>query len=388
QWHRAIAWFESGIGAIALNDIARMFRSRQTILIFIVAPLLYIAIYGLALNPDVQNIKLGVVDYSNTPASRELISTFVENRIFAFEASLQNQSHLEQSIEHGRIATGLVIPPDFERSLQNQTAQNQTATVQVLMDGVNANTTGILNGYVQQLVNHYSETYHPPGSSPIAETGTQAIALSTAILYNPGLVSSWYFIPGVLTVILLGVSVLSAATAMTIEKEQGSFDQLIMTPITPLELLIGKLLPLFVLMLFVVALSLGFAGFAFHLPIRGSILLVMIVSGLFILIGLGIGLLLGILSQNFLQAYLLSFFLTVPMIQLSGTYTPIESMPRLFQHVSQLNPLRHYVVMIRHLLLKGTSIEPLLPHFVILCFSIVILAIAIHAGLNQSIERE
>jgi ABC-2 type transport system permease protein len=382
-WHSLISWIENGMGAIVLKDTAQIFRSRQTLLIFVIAPLLYITVYGFALNPDVQNIRLGVVDYSNTPTSRELISTFTETQIFTVEERVQTQEQLEKRIEQGRITTGLVIPPEFDRLL----IQDQTATVQVAIDGVNANTAGILNSYVQHIVNHYSETYNPQGSFLGASAGNQAIVPTTNILYNPGLVSSWYFVPGVLSVILIGVSTLAAATVMTSEKEQGSFDQLIMTPITPLELLIGKVMPLFVLVLGVVLLSLAFTAIMFHLPIRGSLLLLMLVSALFIIVGLEIGVLLGILSSNFLQAYLLSFFITLPMIQLSGAYTPIESMPQLFQQVSQLNPLRHYVAIARHLLLKGTTIEPLLPNLGVLCLSIVVLTIAIYTGLKKLIDQ-
>lgn len=348
--------WDSGIWAVVIKDTVNLFRDRQTVSLFLIAPLLYVAVYGFALNPDVQQVRLGVVDYAQTAASREFVSFLATSQVVEPTFYTWQDDELVRSQLANDINVALIIPPEFNRQLIQP---DQVAEVQILIDGVDANRAGILRSYLSQIISQYR---YPAGQSP----ELALITPQTKILYNPGLVSSWYFVPGVLGVILTGISTFAAAASMTAEKEYGTFDQLVLTPLTPSEILLGKLLPLLVIILGMVLLAVGFAQIIFHLPFRGSVFLFLLSTSVYIMLAAELGLLLGLISQNLLQAYLTSFFINLPLIQLSGAYTPIEAMPPLFQWLSNLNPLRHYIVLLRGILLKGGNFSLLWQLFVLL----------------------
>lgn len=338
----------NGIFAILFKDLINMGRDRQLIVVFILAPLLYMTIYGFALNPSVEQVSLGVVDYAQTEASRELIDTLTASNVVVPKVPTFDEKHLTRSLLAGEIKVALIIPPTFNRQL---TADEKTAEVQLLLDGVDANRVGIVQSYLRQIIAQY------PDEDNAAQPSL--LNLQTTIPYNPGLVSSWYFVPGVLGVILTGISTFAAAATMTAEKDYGTFEQLLLTPLLPWEVLLGKLLSLLAIILVMVGMAMGFARLVFDLPFRGSVLLFVISTCIYILLASELGLILGLLTQNLLQAFLASFFMNLPLIQLSGAYTPIEAMPPLFQKLTLLDPLRYYILIVRSVLLKGNGFDVL-----------------------------
>jgi ABC-2 type transport system permease protein len=338
--------WESGIWTVVVKDMATLLRDRQNLLVFVWPPLLYIMIYGFALNPNVQQVSLGVMDYARTASSRELVATLAASQVVTPRVHVLRDEDLVRSLLSGQVEVAITIPPEFDRQL----VQHAQAEVQILIDGVDANRAGILQGYLGQIIRQFRYPHDFLAAPPILQT-------QTVMLYNPGLVSSWYFVPGVIGVIFTGICTFAGAAAMTAEKDHGTFEQLILTPLAPWEVLLGKLLPIFAIVLAMVLLSTSFAQIMFGLPFRGSLLWFVVGTSAYMTMAISLGLLLGLLTQNLLQAFLTSFFINLPLVQLSGAYTPIEAMPPLVQHLSALNPLRHYIALVRSILLKGSGVE-------------------------------
>ena len=360
--------FEGRFWALAIKEVNQILRNKELISLLIFPPTLQLVIFGLALNPNVEHIKLGIVDYSNTPASRELVSAFTENQVFSAERYSTSVAPLSQQVQEGKVTAGLVIPPYFNRDLNQD---DTSAEVQVLINAVDANTAGIASGYITQIVEQYSRKLNPSQAPPLVDPQVN-------YLYNPGLTSSWFFVPGVLGVVVTLISTLVSAATLVREKDTGTLEQLLMTPAAAWEILLAKIVPLFVLVMGDSILALGVAHLVFALPVRGSFLLFLIFSGLYTFVGIGIGIILATVSRSQQQAQLSSFFITLPVMQFSGAISPIESMPRVLQYFSLLNPLRHYVQILRGLLLKGVGLDVLWPNaLALLVFAIVLLTISI-----------
>ncbi|NEO18195.1 MULTISPECIES: ABC transporter permease [unclassified Moorena] len=337
-----------GVWAVVLKEMTNIFRDRQLITTIVLVPVFFVMFYGFALNPSVEQVSLGIVDYAQSSASRELIATLTTSDVVVTRVQTLAEKNLVRSLLAGKVKVALVIPPEFDRQL----SQGNLAEVQVLIDGVDANRVGILRGYLSQIVRQYRYRNHNSPESSL-------INLQTTILYNPGLVSSWYFVPGVLGVILTAISTFAASSTMTAEKDYGTFEQLLLTPLLPWEVLLGKLLPLLGIILVMVLITNGFSQVVFNLPFRGSWLMFMTSTIVYIVLTSELGLILGLLNQNMLQAFLTTLFINVPLVQLSGAYTPIEAMPPLFQGLTLLDPLRYYIFILRSVIVKGIGFEML-----------------------------
>ncbi len=352
--------------SLVQKEVRQILRNKQLIVLLIFPPTIQLLVYGFALNPDVHNLRLGVVDYAQTAESRDLVSAFTENQIFLLEQPLLKESELGEQVETGHLDVGVVIPPDFSRNL----VSGKESEIQILIDGVNANTAGIASGYIRQMVQQYSlNLATTPINIPIA---TQVI-----FLYNPGLISSWFFVPGVMGLVLTLIGSIVSAITVVKEKDTGTLEQLLMTPANAGEILIAKVVPLFFLLMGDVLLALTLGRLIFGIPFRGSLLLFLGLSGLYVFVGIGIGIMLATLCQSQQQVVLTTFFINLPMVQTSGAIAPIETMPPFFQTLSWFNPLRHYITIVRGILLKGVGLEALWMNVLMLAaFAIVLLAVS------------
>ena len=358
--------FESRFWALTLKEIRQILKNRQLIFLLIFPPTVQLLIFGLALSPDVDHLSLGVIDYANTAESREFISALVENQVFEVAAVPSDQTALEQQVKNGQLTVGLVIPPEFDRDLN----QGESTDIQVFIDGVDANTAGIANGYINQIVNQYTRNTNPQFPAPPVETQTR-------FLYNPGLISSWFFVPGVIGMVLTLTGSLVSSVTVIREKDVGTLEQLLMTPAAGWEILLAKVVPLFVLLMGDVLLASAMGRFIFQLPFRGNYFLFFALSGLYVFVSIGLGILLATLSRTQQQVVLTSFFFNVPIIQFSGAIAPIESMPPFFRFLAWFDPLRHYVAIARSLILKGVAVDALLPHIAALfVFAVVLLTVS------------
>lgn len=365
--------FNSRLWALATKEINQILRNKQLIFLLVFPPTIQLLIFGLALSPDVKFLKLGVVDYANTQTSRELIAALTANQIFLPQDYLFDEAQLGDQVRLGKITAGLVIPPDFDRRL----AQGQTAEVQVLIDGTDANTAGIANGYMSQIVQQF-------GRQLQLNPAPNSINPEVIFLYNAGLNSAWFFVPGVLGLVLTLTSSLVSSSAVVREKDTGTLEQLLMTPAAAWEILLAKIVPLFLLLMGDVFLALTVAKLVFNLPFRGNLLVFVLISAIYLVVGISIGILLATVSKNQRQVVLTSFFINLPLIQTSGAIAPIESMPTFFRYLSLINPLRHYVAIARGFLLKGVGIVELWPHVLTLIgFAVVLLVFSVRKFRNQ-----
>ncbi|PZV02407.1 MAG: ABC transporter permease [Leptolyngbya sp.] len=356
----------SRLWSLTLKEIRQILKNRQIIFLLLFPPTVQLLVFGLALNPAVDHLSLGVVDYSPSPASRDFVAALVANDLFEMRSFQPSVAALGQQVRTGQITTGLVLPPDFGDRL----AAGKPAEVQVLLDGVDANTAGIAGGYMQQIVNRYGQTLQSTPETPVQ--------VSTQFLYNPGLLSSWFFVPGVIGVVLTLTGSLVSSTTVIREKDTGTLEQLLMTPAQGWEILAAKIAPLFVLLMGDVLLASAIARLVFGLPFRGSYGLFLGLSAVYVFVCISIGILLATISRTQQQVVLTSFFFNVPLIQLSGAIAPIESMPAFFRVLSFFDPLRHYVTIARSLILKGVGLSVLLPEVLtLLAFAVLLMGLSI-----------
>lgn len=368
-----MSFFASRFWALVRKEINQILRNKQLIILLTFPPTIQLLIYGFALNPDVHYLKLGVVDYARSQESRELVSAFTENRIFTLQKVLESEKELGTEVEHGNLAVGLVIPPEFNRDL----AKEKPTQIQILIDGVDANTAGIANGYANQIVQQYS-------LGRLGQAATPPINTEVTFLYNPGLTSSWFFVPGVIGLVLTLIGSIVSSVTVVREKDTGTLEQLLMTPAEPWEILVSKIVPLFFLLMGDVFLALGIGKLVFGIPFQGSFLLFILLTSLYLFVGIGVGIMLATICQSQQQVVLTTFFINLPMVQLSGAIAPIETMPDFFRYLSWLNPLRHYVAIVRGILLKGVGLEALWLHVISLAiFAVVLLTISIRQFRNQ-----
>ncbi len=359
---------------LILKEIKQICQNKSFISFLIIPPIIYLLVYGFALNPDVQNIKLGIIDYTQTYQSRELISTFTENNIFIPETYFFSDRELKEQVGKGNLTAGLVIPPDFSRQL---TEDGTAAEVQVFIDGVDANTAGIANGYISQIIQQYNRQI-------IGEQDSVLIEPQTIFFYNPGLISSWFFLPGAMGAVCTLVSSIISAGTVIREKDTGTLEQLLMTPAQVWEILFAKIISLFFFLIGNITVSLLVAKSFFHIPFRGNLLLFYLLSALYIFIGIGIGMMLATITRTQTQAFLTSFFINLPLIQLSGEMAPVESMPSFMRYLSLFDPLTHYIAIIRGIMFRGVGLEVLWQNaFALLCFAIAILSISINQFRRQ-----
>jgi ABC-2 type transport system permease protein len=340
--------------ALALKELRQIRRDRRLTISLIVPPTLQILLFGFALDSDVRNLRLGVVDESRSAESRALISTLTENETFRLTAQHATADGLGRALATGRLDVGVVVPYDFVRLRSRE----RPATVQVLLNAANANTAQIAQGHVEGAVARINRDAAGARDAPVE--------LRAAFLYNPGLVNAWFIVTGVFgTLIVLNGSLVSAAT-MIREKERGTVEQLLMTPASALEVIAAKLVPLFGLLMGMVGLVLLVARLVFGVPFRGSAALVLAASACCVLTGIGLGTLISTVARSANQAQLVGFFVNPPLAMLSGGLTPIEAMPGWVQPLTLLNPIAHFATIARGVLVKGVGLDVVYPNLLAL----------------------
>src|SRR5213594_5242713 len=345
--------------ALALKELRQIRRDRRLAISLIVPPTLQILLFGFALDSTVKDLRLGVVDESRTLESRELISVLTQNRTFRLAGSYQTAATLGEALGTGRLDVGVVVPYDFAR----RRMRGRPATVQVLLNAANANTAQIAQGYVEGAVAFLNRDVN---NRDLNGGRAAPVELRTAFLYNPGLVNAWFVVTGVFgTLIILNGSLVSAAT-MIREKERGTVEQLLMTPASALEVVTAKIVPLFVLLMVMVALVLAVARLVFGVPLRGNPALVLAACACCVLTGIGLGTLTSTFARSASQTQLISFFINPPLAMLSGGLTPIEAMPKWVQPVTLFNPIAHFATIARSVLIKGGGLDVVYPNLLAL----------------------
>ena len=323
--------------------------------IVIIAPILQLTMLGYAATTDVKDVPVVVVDEDRSVESRELVSRFDASANFVVIASATSIDQVNSYLDHGRAWMALDIPADYSERLR----RGEPATVQVVADGSDANSTNVALGYAGSLVAGYARELAAPGADGGA---APLIGADVRVWFNPELESRDFMIPGILALLLLVVTTNLSSMAIVREKELGTLEQLNVTPLARWELITGKLLPYACLGMVDVLLVLAVAVGWFEVPLRGSVLLLLAMCLVYLLSTLGLGLFVSTISSTQQQAMITtSFFFLLPMVFLSGFIFPIENMPEPIQPVTYLIPLRYFLVILRGIFLKGVGLETFWP---------------------------
>jgi len=339
---------------IIRKEFIQTFRDKRMLVPIFVAPLLQLIIFGFAVTTDIKNISTAVLNFDRTPESRSFISSFSQSDYFKLDFQLNSYEEIDNLIQKGKIQVAVVIPQKFENDLKKM----KKTSIQVIIDGTDANTATIIMGYISKLLGQYSEKIF---AENINRKSLGIPIPQPRVWYNPDLKSSVYMVPGVICLILLLTTLILTSMAITKEREMGTLEQLIVSPIKPGELILGKTIPFIIVGLFEVVLIIIAGKLIFNLPIRGSLLFLFGVCFVFILTTLSLGIFISTISRTQQQAMMTAIIFMMPAMLLSGIFSPIESMPKAIKYITVLNPLKYFVRAVRGILLKGNDFLILWP---------------------------
>ncbi len=360
--------------SIIRKEFIQIVRDPRTMVLIIIMPVLQLFLLGYAATTDVKNVPLAVWDQNRTPQSRALLDAFRSADYFNIAYSVGSEDEYRTLIENGQARAVLIIPPDYDRDLSAGHAQ-----VSMVLDGSDATVGSTALSAANLIGQAYATRIMGDQTVRSGQAGSLVppVEVSTQVWYNPDLISAYFMIPGVVGMILSMITAMLTATAVVRERERGTIEQLIVTPIRSWELIVGKLLP-YVALAFVDVFEILIIGhFWFQVPIRGDMGLILLLSGLFIISSLGIGLFASTIANTQQEAMITVLVTMLPSIFLSGFFFPIEAMPQFLQVVSYVIPLRFYLVIIRALMLKGVGAGALENEIVaLIIFAVVIMAAA------------
>ncbi|MBI3681884.1 MAG: ABC transporter permease [Acidobacteria bacterium] len=363
---------------IVRKEVRQSFREPRLRASMFVPPVLQFLIFGFVVNLDVEHSRLAWLDYDNTPSSRELRAAFEGSKYFTVTATPSNQAELQRLLDFDEVHSAVVVPPDFSRDL----ARGRPTSVQILVEGTNSNTASILGNYAADIIRGYSSgrmlemmsRKRMARGGMLVKISAPGIDMEQRVWYNPELKSRNYFIPGVAVNIITIVTLMLTTLAIVREKEIGTMEQLMVSPIRPVELMLGKTLPFAVVGLFDLTLIITLGMVVFHIPFRGNVLLLFGAAVIFLFTTLGAGLFISTISRTQQQAIMSTFFFFQPAFMLSGFAFPIRNMPEPVQYLTLLNPVRYFIEICRGVFLKGSGVDVLWPQLLALAvFGVVIL---------------
>jgi ABC-2 type transport system permease protein len=360
-----------------IKELIQVVRDKRTRLILIVPPILQMLVFGYAANFDIRNVSTTIVDLDNTQQSRELISRFISSPYFNVEHQLSDAREAHKLIESGSTMLAIEIDTGFAQKLE----KGQTAPLQVIVDATNSNTALIASSYVSQVALGFAQQIQHDRIYRIAPQLIEqlpSVQLQQRPWYNADLSSRWFFVPGVIGSLTTLLVITLTSFAVVREREIGTLEQIMVTPIRPVEFILGKTLPFFLIGLFD-ALLIGIVGtFWFQIPFRGHISVLLIGAVLFLVCMLGVALLISTVSSTQQQAMVTSFFVIMPTITFSGFGFPISAMPQWMQSLSYANPLCYFLIVLRGTYLKGVGMEVLWPQMAAMAgIGLSLLALAI-----------
>jgi drug efflux transport system permease protein len=350
---------------IIIKEFLQIKRDKKLFRIVFIAPIIQLLFLGYAANLDLDNIKISVLDHDKSAVSREFIESFESSGYFTVYSYSQSYDQVNEEINQGDILLAVIIPDDFEKNI----GRHETSPLQLIFDGSDGNKTSIALGYVQGIVTKFSKdillkTADKSGRK-ISIAGT--IQPEIRVWYNPELKTRNFMVPSIAGLILLVITTILMAMAIVKEREIGTLEQIIVTPIKPYQLIIGKLIPFVIFGFIDILLVNAVMVFWFGIAIKGSFIFLLFASSLFVLSTLGLGLFISTISKTQQQAMMIAQFgILLPMIYLSGFAFPIENMPQWIQYITYLIPLRYFITILRDIVLKGSGFMQLIPETIIL----------------------
>ena len=356
-----------------VKELRQLLRDPRTARVIFVAPVIQLLLFGYAVDTDVRNVATVLVDHDRTPASRELVDAFTASGYFHVVMRSDRPADMGRALDAGRAVAGLEIPPGYEADL----LAGRAPAVQLLLDGTNSNTATVAQGYAVRIAQSVGARVaaRAAGASP-----EPPIAVRARAWFNPSLASNVYNVPAVIGVIVLLMSLLLTAMSIVREREVGTLEQLLVSPLTPTELILAKTIPVAMIAPLQLALVTAVGLLWFDVPFRGSPAALLLAATLFILAGLSLGLFISTISATQQEAFLGMYLFLLPAIILSGFLYPVETMPTFFEHLTLLNPLRHFLEIVRGIFLKGAGLRDLWLQYAVLAVMAVV-------GIQASIAR-
>jgi ABC-2 type transport system permease protein len=343
-----------------IKEFIQVFRDKRTRFVLFGPPIIQMVVFGYAATFEIHHVPTVVLDLDHSQESRELISRFTSSPYFDVQRQLTDYRQIGDLIDQGKATVGLEIHAGFAQNLRKE----QTAPLQVIVDATNSNTALIASGYITQIALGFAQDYQKDRIyriSPQMIERIPSVQLEQRPWYNPDLRSRWFFVPGIIGSLTLVLVVTLTAFAVVREREIGTLEQIMVTPIRPAEFILSKTLPFFLIGLFDVSLIATVGTLWFQVPFRGQILVLFAGAILFLLCMLGVGLLISTVSSTQQQAMVTAFFFIMPAITFSGFGFPISTMPLWLQDLTYLSPLRYFLVVLRGTYLKGVGMEILWP---------------------------
>jgi ABC-2 type transport system permease protein len=343
-----------------IKEFIQVFRDKRTRFVLFGPPIIQMLIFGYAATFEIHNVATVVLDLDHSQESRDLISRFTSSPYFDVQHQLTDYRQVGDFIDRGKATVALQINPGFAESLR----KGQTAPLQVIVDATNSNTALIASGYSNQIALGFAGDYQQDRINRISPQLIEripSVELEQRPWYNPELRSRWFFVPGIVGSLTLVLVVNLTAFAVVREREIGTLEQIMVTPIRPAEFILGKTLPFFLIGLFDVSLIAVVGTLWFQVPFRGQIPVLFTGAILFLLCMLGVGLLISTVSATQQQAMVTSFFFVMPAVTFSGFGFPISTMPQWLQYLTYASPLRYFLVVLRGTYLKGVGWDILWP---------------------------
>lgn len=342
-----------------IKEFTQIFRDPKMKGVIFLMPILQVLVFGYAVTTDVKHVATAVYDLDNSVASRELVARFVESGYFDVVEYVTHEDRARALVDRGKVQTVLRMNRGFGDALR----AGRTAQLQVIVDGTDSNTARIVLDYSAKIAGQFAQqvlmTHFTRLQGQAREPGR--VELHTRAWFNANLESRNFYVPGVIAIVVMLITLMLTSMAVVREKEIGTMEQIMVTPITPLEFILGKTVP-FALVGFVDVLVITLiAVFWFEVPIQGSLLLLFLATALYLMTTLGVGLFISTVSQTQQQAMMSTFFFYFPAVLLSGFMFPIANMPEVVQWLTYLNPLRYFLVIIRGIFLKGVGPRILWP---------------------------
>lgn len=348
---------------ITKKEFIHIKRDRASLVMALVAPVMMLLIFGLAVNTDVNSVKLAVFDGSRTPYSRELIAKFNNSYYFKSFELVDSPRKVEEYIDKGKVKVGLVIPEDYARELK----RNRTAEIQILVDGSDPTIARTAMSYSVILANNYSVKLKE------VTAAKPALSAKPLVLYNPTLESSKFNVPGVVGLILQNITIILTAFAMVRERERGTIEQLIMTPVTSAELIVGKLIPYVLIGFYDFIIILVLSYLLFGVVVKGSLALMILLGSVFLIGALAMGMLISTVAKSQLQAMQAAILFLLPSVLLSGFMFPREAMPKLIYALSCTFPITYFLEILRAVIVKGVGMNYLTGVTAILLLQIAVI---------------
>lgn len=364
--------------AVATKEIIQILRDARSLIIVILMPVILVLLFGYGVSLDVKHIALFVFDRDRSQQSQDLLKRFAASQYFDLKRAVNSYPELIRAIDDGHAKLGIVIPPDFSDSMRS----GQLVTLQAIVDATDDNTANVAVNYSQAVIAAYSQDVRVEW---LRERGgassSSPLNVEARTWYNEDLESSAFIVPGVLALVMSVIGAFLTSLTIAREWERGTMEQLISTPVTPLEIMLGKLVPYFVIGMFDVGVCTAIALYWFKVPFRGSLATLLVCSAMFLIVVLSLGFFISVIAKNQLAASQIALIATfLPAFLLSGFLFAIEQMPMIIQYITRVLPARYYVSALKKIFLKGTPTSMLFAELIPLAiFAVLLAAIATRA---------